>query len=165
MRKVEVGVLFCMLFSVGLGLGVSQTKANREQQIQAHSQKAAEYLQNSRPDLAMPELRAILTIDPNNADAHGNLGAVLFFLGSYQDAIPQLRAALKLKPRLWKTQALLGMAERRTAETQAARLDLEKAFPNLTEKKIQIQAGIEINEIFSPNRGIHKTGPTKTNPR
>jgi cytochrome c-type biogenesis protein CcmH/NrfG len=93
MRIVEAAVLWWVLLFAGLGLGVSQAKASREQQVQAHSQRATEYLRKNQPDLAMPELRAILTIDPNNVDAHGNLGAVLFFQGSYQDSIPQLRAA------------------------------------------------------------------------
>ena len=160
MRKVEVAVLCCLLLWVGVVQGTCQAKSNREKEIEAHSQKVAEYLQNNRPDLAMPELRAILAIDPNNVNAHGNLGAVLFFLGSYQEAIPQLRAALKLSPKLWKTQALLGMAERRTSDTQAARFDLEKAFPNVTEKKIQIQAGMELIELYSATGELDKAGST-----
>lgn len=160
MRIVEAAVLWWVLLFAGLGLGVSQAKTSREQQIQAHSQRATEYLRKNQPDLAMPELRAILTIDPNNVDAHGNLGAVLFFQGSYQDSIPQLRAALKLRPTLWKTRALLGMAERRTGEVDAARQDLEKAFPNLSETKIRVETGMELIELYSGASELDKAAAT-----
>ena len=69
-------------------------------------------LKENKPDLAAPEFKAIVALDPNNVDARGNLGAVLFFQGAYADAIPQLRAALKLRPTLWKIQALLGIARK-----------------------------------------------------
>ncbi len=149
MKTVAGIVLVWMLLFSGLLATFSQTKTARAQQIEAHSRKAAEYLHQDQPDLAIPELKAVLAIDPNNLDAHGNLGAVLFFQGAYADAIPQLRAALKIRPTLWKTQALLGMGERRTGEIDSARRDLEKAFPNLSEKKIRIETGMELIELHS----------------
>ena len=160
MRKMEVVVLACFLLGIGVGFGGGQTKTGREQQVQAHAQKAGEYLQQNQPELAMQEFKAIVAIDPNNVDAQGNLGAVLFFQGSYQDAIPHLRAALKLRPKLWKTQALLGMAERRAGDVQAARSNLSKAFPNLPEKKIQIQTGMELVELESTSGDLEAAAST-----
>jgi tetratricopeptide (TPR) repeat protein len=135
----------------------SQTNPGRQQQIESHSRKAAEYLKENRPDLAAPEFLAILAIDPNNVDAHGNLGAVLFFEGKYAEAIPELRAALKLRPTLWKTQALLGIGEKRTGDIDAARRDLEKAFPNLPEQKIRIETGMELIELYSGAGDLDKS--------
>jgi tetratricopeptide (TPR) repeat protein len=149
MEKAALMFLAWMLLLPGLQVGFSQAKPGREQQIEIHSRKAAEYLKENQFDPAIAELNAVLAIDPNNVDAHGNLGAVLFFKGAYPEAIPQLRAALKLRPALWKTQALLGMGERRTGEIDAARRDLEKAFPNLSEKKIRIETGMELIELHS----------------
>ena len=48
-----------------------------------------------------------MALDPDNVDARGNLGVLLFFQ-AYTDAIPQLKAALKLRTTLWKIQAVLG---------------------------------------------------------
>ena len=132
MMKQIVVLLWVVLF-VALQPSFSQSTPSRQQQIEAHNHQAAEYLHQNRPDLAVPEFRAIVAIDPNNVDARGNLGAVLFFQNSYTDAIPELRAALNLRPTLWKIQALLGIAEKRTGEVSAAREDLEKAFPNVTD--------------------------------
>jgi len=82
---------------------------------------------------------------------------VLFFQGSYANAIPQLRAALKLRPTLWKTQALLGIGEKRTGDIDAARRDLEKVFPKLPEEKIRIETGMELIEIYSETGDLDKS--------
>jgi tetratricopeptide (TPR) repeat protein len=156
MRAVEVVLLSCVVLFLGLLSCFPQSKPGHEQQIESHSRKAAEYLKENRPDLAAAEFLTILAIDPNNADARGNLGAVLFFQGAYADAIPELRAALKLRPTLWKTQALLGIGEKRTGDLNAARRDLEKAFPNVSEEKIRIETGMELIEIYSGTGDLDK---------
>ena len=136
-----VGFGFCcwVLLYLTLPGCFSQSSPDLQKQIQSHNQKAAEYLKNSQPDLAASEFKRIIDLDPGNVDARGNLGTILFFQGAYRDAIPQLRAAVKLRPTLWKTEALLGIAEKRAGDADQARLDLEKAFSRITERKIKIE--------------------------
>lgn len=161
MRTVGIILAWSLLFP-SLQVSFSQSRPAREQQVESHEHKAADYLQQNRPDLAIPEFKAILAVDPNNVDAHGNLGAVLFFQGAYAESIPQLRAALKLRPTLWKTQALLGMGERRMGQVEAARRDLEKAFPNLSDTKIRIETGMELVELYSRAGELDKAASTVT---
>jgi tetratricopeptide (TPR) repeat protein len=125
----------------------SQTPS-KQQQIESHSRQAQEYLKKNQIDLAAGEFAAILALDPNNADARGNLGVMLFFAGEYSKAAPYLRAAVKAQPNLWKIQTLLGMSEKRLGEISAAQADLEKSFPQLQEEKLRIQAGMELVEIY-----------------
>jgi tetratricopeptide (TPR) repeat protein len=160
MRTIEVVVLSWVVLFLGLLPCFSQSNLSRQQQIESHSRRAAEYLKENRPDLAATEFRAIIAIDPKDVDAHGNLGAVLFFQGAYADAIPQLRAALKLRPTLWKIQALLGIGEKRTGDIDAARRDLEKAFPNVPEEKIRIETGMEMIELYSGTGDLDKAAAT-----
>ncbi len=159
MRTREV-VLLLGVLNLGLLSCFSQSNSSRQQQIESHSRKAAEFLKENRPDLAVPEFKTIIALDPNNVDAHGNLGAVLFFQGDYTNAIPQLRTALKLRPTLWKIQALLGIAEKRTADIGAARHDLEAAFPKVQDQKIQVQTGMELIEIYSATGDLDKAAST-----
>jgi len=154
--RIQIVVLSCVGLVVTVLPSFSQSAPSRQQQIETHSHQAAEYLHENRPDLAVPEFRAIVAIDPNNVDAHGNLGVVLFFQRAYTDAIPELRAALKLRPALWKIQALLGIAEKRTGDISAGRDDLEKAFPNVTDEKIQMETGLELIEIYSGTGDLDK---------
>jgi len=154
--KKAVRLLGTVLFFLGSLQCVSQSAASRQPQIESHSHQAQEFLRQNRPDLAIPEFRAIVALDPNNVDAHGNLGVLLFFQLAYADAIPQFRAALKLRPTLWKIQALLGIAEKRTGDINAARGDLEKAFPKVPEEKIRIETGTELIEIYSGMGDLEK---------
>src|SRR5258708_30264059 len=138
MRKIKRIFSLFALFLTATTASFSQTASSLQQRIQEHTRKAQEYLRENRPDLAAAEFKAIVALEPNNADARGNLGVLLFFQGAYPDAIPQLRAALKLQPALAKIQALLGMAEKRTGDLHSATGDLEKAFPKLKEQKTHI---------------------------
>ena len=137
-----------------------QSVSDAQQQADAHLRQAHLLLSQNKPDAAVPEFRAVLALDPSNIDAHGNLGVLLFFRGNYKEAIPELREALRLKPDLWKIQALLGMGERRTGQTVTARTDLEKSFPELQEKKVRIEAGLELIELYSATEDLDKASAT-----
>lgn len=134
----------------------SQAAPNRDAQLAQHTRLAQQYLQERRPDLAIPELRAVLKLDPNNVDAHGNLGVLLFFEGHYAEAVPQMRAALQARPDLWKIQALLGMSELRTGDRAASRKDLETAFPHLTETKIKLDVGNALIDSYTSAGDLDK---------
>src|SRR6266545_6775248 len=110
---------------------LSQSLPSRQQQIESHSRRGQEFLSRGQSDLAAGEFNAILKLDANNVDARGNLGVTLFFQGDYARAAVQLRSAVKLRPALWKIQALLGLSEKRIGQTASAQADLEQAFPQL----------------------------------
>ena len=165
MRTKQVVALFWIVLCLGLPACFSQSSPNRQQQIESHARKAAEFLKENKPDLAVPEFRAIVALNPSNVDALGNLGVLLFFQGAYAAAIPELRAALKLQPTLSKIQALLGIAEKRTGDVEAARGDLEKAFPDVQEEKIRIDTGMELIEIESRAGDLDKAAAIVTDLR
>jgi tetratricopeptide (TPR) repeat protein len=159
MRTKEV-VLLWVVLAPGLLPCIAQSAASPQQQVESHKRRAQEYLKQQRPDLAIPEFRAILVLDPKNVDARGNLGVLLFFQGEYGKAIPELRAALKLQPSLGKIEALMGIAEKRTGDIKAARRDLEEAFPKVRDEKIRIETGMELIDIYSATGDLDKAGST-----
>jgi tetratricopeptide (TPR) repeat protein len=110
---------------------------------------AQQYLQERRPDLAIPELQKLVALNPDNVDARANLGVLLFFRGDYEGAIPQLRAALTQQPGLSKNQALLGLAEEHTFDLVDARKDLEASFPALQDGKFKIEVGLELVGFYT----------------
>lgn len=125
-----------------------QSIPDKRQQIESHSRQAQGFLNNGHPDMAVREYLAILALDPDNVDAHGNLGVTYFFQSDYAKAAPQLRSAIKLRPNLWKIKALLGISEKRLGQAAAAQADLEQSFPQLHEEKIRIQVGLELIEMY-----------------
>ena len=58
---------------------VSQSVPSKKQQAEQHIRASQQYLQQQRPDLAIPELQKAVALEPQNVDARGNLGVLLFF--------------------------------------------------------------------------------------
>ena len=129
---------------------------SKQQQIESHSRSAQEFLKNNNPNRAAQEFAAIVQLDPDNIDARGNLGVLLYFQGNYAKAAPELRAALKLQPGLSKIQALVGMCEKRMGQIASAQQDLEKSFPQLQEEKLRVEVGMELIEIYYTSGDLDK---------
>lgn len=152
MRKKKL----CVLLLAFLPSFPLLSQASQQEQISAHSRLAQQYLNQKRPDLAIPELEALVSLEPTNVDAQGNLGVLLFFQRDYVKAKPHLRAALELQPDLTKIQALLGMAEKRTGETVNARTHLETAFAAVAEPRLKVQIGLELVELYTATQDLEK---------
>ena len=115
-----------------------------------HLQRAHVFLSEKQPARAIPEFQAVLKIDPNNVDAIGNLGVLLYFAGEYAAAEPLLERTVSAQP-VPKLQALLGLAQRRSGHPDAARNTLGHAFPALLPDKDAIvrEVGLELVELDS----------------
>lgn len=149
--------LICALTVAVATLAVSaQNAPNTQDKVKVLEQEVQTYVQERKPELAIPVLRQIISLQPDNLNAQGNLGVLLFFQGSYADAIPRLRVAVQMQPSLWRIQALLGIAEKRNGDPDDARKDLETAFPNLHEVKFQKEAGLELVELESASGDLAK---------
>ncbi len=148
-------VLVVLALLSATGACFSQTAAEK-QQIESHLQKARTYLEEKKPSLAIPELEAVVSLDPKNADAQGNLGVLLFFRGDYANAIPHMRAALAIEPNLAKIEGLLGIAERNTGDPAAALKDMEAAFPLLQDAKFKAHIGLQLIEMYSASGDLEK---------
>ncbi len=149
-----------VLLVLGATVGSAQGVVDKGQQIAEHQRKAQEYLREKKPGLAIPELRAVVALDPTNVETRANLGVLLFFEGKYGEAIPQLKAAVAAKPELWKIRSLLGMAERRTGDEQAGRADLEAAFPQVEDEKLKVNVGRDLVESYAATDDLDKASDT-----
>ena len=127
----------------------SQIAPGIQQEIANHTRRAQEFEQAKMPQLAIPELEAVVALDPVNLNAQANLGVLLYFQGEYAKAEPHLHAAIELQSGLTKIQALLGIAEKRIGDGADARVNLEAAFPALENGKFKIQAGMELIELYT----------------
>jgi cytochrome c-type biogenesis protein CcmH/NrfG len=135
---------------------LSQTAPSKQDQINQHTQLAQQYLREQRPDLAIPELQALVALEPENTEAQGNLGVLLYFRNDYAGAVPHLRAAVNAKTELWKIQGLLGLAEGKSGDAESSRRDLETAFPNLTEEKFKMDVGRALVDNYIATGDLEK---------
>jgi len=69
-------------------------------QLKTHLQRGQAALKANQQEEAAKEFRAALSLDPSNAEAHANLGALSFFHGDCKDAEIEFREALKSAPSL-----------------------------------------------------------------
>jgi tetratricopeptide (TPR) repeat protein len=134
--------------SIFIFSSLSHSAPGEQQQIEGHTRQAREFLKNNQTDLAIREFSLIVGLDPNHLDARNNLGVLLFFRGDCAQAVPHLRAAVKLQPTLAKTQALLGMCEKRTGDIARAEADLKESLPRLQEEKLKVETGMELIELY-----------------
>jgi tetratricopeptide (TPR) repeat protein len=158
-RVIAIGGIGLLL---GPALCFAQVASDTPQQIAEYSRKIQQYLQEKKPELAIPELQGLVALDPNNADARGNLGVLLFFKGNCADATPQLRAATNLRTGLWRVEVLLSICEKRQGDIAAARIDLENTFPHLDDEKLRQEAGMELIEIYSGTGDLDKAAGVVT---
>ena len=76
---LAIAISFC-LYSLQ---GVSQTAPDT---VRRHTQAAQQDMQQKHPELAVGEYETALAIDPQNSDAHANLGVLQYFTGQYDGA-------------------------------------------------------------------------------
>jgi cytochrome c-type biogenesis protein CcmH/NrfG len=145
-----------LLFPVLTLMAASQTPTSVQDQIAAHERLAQQYLRQQRPDLAIPEFQKLVALDPGNIEAQSNLGVLLFFRGNYQEAVPQLRAAIDLQPQLWKIRSLLGLAEEHMADLADARKDLEASFPMIVTRQLKIEVGLDLVGLYTGSGELDK---------
>ena len=136
----------------------SQASGDKQTQFASHLQKARSFLDQKRPDLAIPELKAAEEIDPKNVEVQANLGVLLYFQGKAAEAVPHLQIAVMNQPGMGKIQGLLGLAELRTLDTSAGRKDLEAAFPLITEEKFKIEVGLQLVSVCTEAGDLDEAG-------
>jgi cytochrome c-type biogenesis protein CcmH/NrfG len=139
-------VLCALLLLLSTVSATGQDAGNSASQVTALEQQVQTYLQQQKPQLAIPLLRQIISLDPKNLNAQANLGVLMYFQGDFAGAIPEMRAALQIQPNLSRIRGLLGIAEKRTGDMASAQSDLEQAFPTIDEPKFMKQVGLELIE-------------------
>ena len=140
--------------------GVCQGARPGQDVVGDHARRAQQYLAAKQPAKAIPELEAVVRLDPKNVEARANLGVLLYFQGRYAEAVPQLRGAVEAQAGLVKIAALLGMAERRTGDEAGGRADLERVFPDIGELKLKTDVGKELIESYAAADELEKASDT-----
>jgi tetratricopeptide (TPR) repeat protein len=140
-------MVLCLFLAWLRVISVAQTAVPKAAQIHAHTQQAQAALQAKDMDAAQTEFRAVLALDPQDAEAHFNLGVIAMSQGDFQAASEHLHKALAIRPSLTKAQALLGICQRRLGNRSARHL-LEGSFARLTDTVVRTQVGKELIGLY-----------------
>jgi tetratricopeptide (TPR) repeat protein len=148
---------FVLLFlASALALSAAQSGPSRSAEIQEHFRKAAADLQANDANAALQEFNAVIAIDPKNAAALTNRGAVRFLQGNCQSASQDFESALAVEPSLLKAKAMLGICENRMGRG-SAKATLESVYPKLTEKDLRMQVGMELAGLYYRQGDLERT--------
>jgi tetratricopeptide (TPR) repeat protein len=155
-----VSFFLCLILSTQLFCH-AQDADKRRSDLAAHLNAAQKYLSEKQPQKAIPELQAVVALEPGNLEVQANLGVLLYFQGRFSDALPHLKAAIAIKPDLWKIRSLLGISERRVGSEADGRSDLEAVFPQLdNDPKLKITVGRDLIESYASADELDKASQT-----
>ena len=127
--------------------------------ITEHASRAQAAIQSNNGDLAIQELKALLRLDPTNVNAIASLGMVEYTKGDYAAAARQFEAALSRSPGLTSARAFLGICDVRSGKIQQGQKLLEDSFPNIADKALRTQAGLELIRSYSMTATIGNAEP------
>jgi tetratricopeptide (TPR) repeat protein len=134
-------VLFAFALSVPAAAG--QDSAER---YAAEGQAALTAGRYADAEKAFEKLRQL---EPGTAEVHANLGLIYFEERKFEEAIPVLRQALKLKPTLSKSDNLLAMSLAETGRHDQAVPGLEKCLRRSTDSEIRRMCGLELERAYT----------------
>jgi tetratricopeptide (TPR) repeat protein len=88
-------------------------------------------------------------LEPEIAEVHANLGLIYFEERKFDQAVPALRQALKLKPSLVKSESLLAMSLSELGHYNEALPGLEKGFHRSSDPEIKRMCGLELERSYT----------------
>lgn len=129
-------------------LAAALQSGNPASLVQQHLASGQKLLAERNLDGAVQEFKAVIQLSSQNVEAQANLGVIEFLRGNCEAATEKFHTALKLNSKLWNVYALLGFCELRQNETALGRGHLERAFPNLTDSQLRVQAGLFLVQLY-----------------
>jgi tetratricopeptide (TPR) repeat protein len=147
LERLSPIILAALLVAPGPGgLVLSQEMSDRAQEIGQLARQAASDLHHQEPAKAAAEYRKLLEIDPDNLEAHSNLGLAYYLQGNYSQASSEFNVALRRKPDLWQIAALCGLSEAESGRNADAVVHLTEAFEKVQEPSLRMATG---RQLFS----------------
>jgi tetratricopeptide (TPR) repeat protein len=137
------GLVF-VLFSPAARLSAQGT-----QEEQQYSEAGQQALTAGRYDEAETNFKKLAQLDPQIAEIHATLGLVYFQEKKFDQAVPELRTALKLKPTLVRASTLLAMSLSETGEYKEALPGLEKGFQHPPDPATKRMCGLQLMRSYT----------------
>jgi cytochrome c-type biogenesis protein CcmH/NrfG len=143
-----------LLVVLGLIRIVLYAQSDNRHQIDLHYQRAQAALSANQPEAAANEFKAIVKVDPKNAEAYANLGVIAFQQGTYSQAVQFFTEALKIEPSLWDAKAFLGLSDIRVGHSKEGESLVQDSFPHIANKRLKLDAGLELVRSHQASKSL-----------
>ena len=100
-------------------------------------------------DEAAQAYEKIREMAPTMAEAHARLGLIYFQSGKFEQAVPALRQAIKLKLTLPNIDVLLAMSLSELGQYQEAVPILQKGFKRTTDPALKRSSGLQLQRAYT----------------
>jgi tetratricopeptide (TPR) repeat protein len=127
----------------------ARLSAQGTQEEQQYSEAGQQALTAGRYDEAETNFKKLAQLDPQIAEIHATLGLVYFQEKKFDQAVPELRTALKLKPTLVRASTLLAMSLSETGEYKEALPGLEKGFQHPPDPATKRMCGLQLMRSYT----------------
>jgi len=134
-----------LAFGILTGVAASQDD-NAAEKYAEEGQSALAAGNYPAAERAFEKLRQL---QPRMAEVHANLGLIYFQERKFEQAVPTLRQALKLKPSLIKSDNLLAMSLSEIGHYSEAVPGLEKCLRHSTDNEIKRMCGLELQRAYT----------------
>jgi tetratricopeptide (TPR) repeat protein len=129
--------------------GYAAAQAPNTDEVQRYAEEGQNALAQGQYGEAEKAYEKLRDLEPGMAEVHANLGLVYFQEKKFDQSVPTLRQALKLKPNLPKTATLLAMSLSELGRFSEALPGLEKGFHQSTEPAIKRMCGLQLLRAYT----------------
>ena len=143
------GRLFRGTLILFLLCGYAAAQAPNTDEVQRYTEEGQNALTQGQYGEAEKAYEKLRDLEPGIAEVHANLGLIYFQEKKFEQAVPALRQALKLKPNLPKTATLLAMSMSELGRYSEALPGLEKGFRQSTEPAFKRMCGLQLLRAYS----------------
>jgi len=145
-RFRQIRWLGALALVAGCAICAPAQSADEIDEYSEQGQQALAHGQFAQAEAAYEKLREL---EPGVAEVHANLGLIYFQERKYEPAVSALRQALKLKPALPKTGALLAMSLSELGRYSDALPGLEKGFHYSADAPIKRMCGLQLLRAYA----------------
>jgi tetratricopeptide (TPR) repeat protein len=140
-------LLIAILFASFVSLHAAAQSS--DEAIQRYADQGQRALAAGNYSEAERNLEKLRELQPGMAEVHANLGLIYFEERKFDQAVPALRQALKLKPSLVKSESLLAMSLAEVGDYGAAAPGLGKCLRRSTDAEIKRMCGLELERSYT----------------
>ena len=134
---------------VAIGFWSTAAHAQSNDSVEHYAEEGQSALAAGRYADAEKAFEKLRQLEPTMAEVHANLGLIYFQERKFEQAIPALRQALKLKPGLTKSDNLLAMSLSEIGHYSEAAPGLDKCLHHSTDIEIKRMCGLELQRAYT----------------
>ncbi len=140
-RLSKIRCLGIFLLICGWVFHAAAQSTDSAEKYSEQGQRALAQGNYAEAEAAFEKLREL---EPGVAEVHANLGVIYFQERKFEPAVSALRQALKIKPALPKTDAMLAMSLSELGRYAEALPGLEKCFQRSTDSPLKRMCGLQL---------------------